>query len=225
MLSREQVKSFYDRSGARQDRLAFYEDPPAEDLIAHADFENARLVYEFGCGTGRFAENILARRLPQNALYYGVDLSPSKVQLARERLARFGNRAMVVLTDGSSEVRAADGSVDRFVSNYVLDLLPAEEIHSLLAEAHRVLAKDGRLCLISLTHGKTRLSRLVIWGWVRLHSVRPILVGGCRPIELLEFLREEAWQLRHVNVVTAFGIPSEIVVALPRSDRNAGDQT
>lgn len=63
MLSRAQVKLFYDRLGARQDWQAFYEDPAAEELIAHAEFEKAKLVFEFGCGTGRFAERILAHHL------------------------------------------------------------------------------------------------------------------------------------------------------------------
>jgi hypothetical protein len=39
-------------------------------------------------------------------------------------------------------------------------------------------------------------------------------VGGCRPLQLTDFLNEERWQIDYHNVVTAFGIPSEIVVAL-----------
>ncbi len=47
-------------------------------------------------------------------------------RLAQTKLARFGARS---------------GAFERFASNYVLDLL---------AEAHRLLAADGRLCLVSL---------------------------------------------------------------------------
>ena len=98
----------------------------------------------------------------------------------------------------------------------VRHLLPPEEIRSLLKEAHRVLAQDGRLCVVSLTRGRTPLSRLVTWGWTRLHAINPVLVGGCRPIELLDLLEEKDWGLNYVKVVTSFGIPSEIVVASPR---------
>jgi hypothetical protein len=40
-------------------------------------------------------------------------------------------------------------SCDRFVSNYVLDLLPSNDIVLLLAEAHRLLTADGR-CVSSV---------------------------------------------------------------------------
>ena len=77
---------------------------------------------------------------------------------ARERVARFGERAKVILTDGALEINAPAGSVDRFVSTYVLDLLLPGEIRSLLKEAHRVLAQYGRLGVVSLTRGRTPLT-------------------------------------------------------------------
>ena len=43
----------------------------------------------------------------------------------------------------------------RFVSNYVLDLLTAGDIADVLSEARRVLTAEGRLCVVSLTHGST----------------------------------------------------------------------
>ena len=59
MLNREQAKTFYDRLGSRQDSQAFYEDPAIRDLIAEADFETARSIFEFGCGTGRGQTELL----------------------------------------------------------------------------------------------------------------------------------------------------------------------
>ena len=215
MLSTEQAKSFYDRFGAKQDKQAFYEDRALDDLVAHAAFDQARSVLEFGCGTGRFAERLLDHHLPPDAVYHGVDLSDTMVGLARERLRRFGNRARIDKTDGSPATGAASASVDAFVTNYVLDLLPDEEIRAVLAEARRVLRPDGRLCAASGTKGRAGLSRLVSWLWGRVHALRPSLVGGCRPLKLTDFLDGGGWQLHHVNIVVAYGIPSEVVVASP----------
>ncbi len=61
---REQVRAFYDRFGAKQDSQAFYEDAATADLILNAELGAARAVFEFGCGTGRFAEKLLAEHLP-----------------------------------------------------------------------------------------------------------------------------------------------------------------
>ena len=51
-LSREDAKAFYDRFGAKLDSQCFYEDRALADLIEHSDFETARHIFEFWCGTG-----------------------------------------------------------------------------------------------------------------------------------------------------------------------------
>ena len=120
--------------------------------------------------------------------------------------------------DGVPKLDAVDHSIDRFVSNYVIDLLSKEDAQQLLIEVRRVLTPDGRVCLCSLTHGTNILSRFVTWVWSRLYSIRPMIVGGCRPIELREYLDEREWTILHQSVVTGFGVPSEVMVAVPKSN-------
>jgi SAM-dependent methyltransferase len=223
VLTRQQAKAFYDRFGAKQDKQAFYEDPALDDLIAHGAFAQSHSVFEFGCGTGRFAERLLDRHLPADAVYQGVDLSDTMVGLARERLHRFGDRATVVRSDGSPATGAAPASVDAFVSTYVLDLLPEYDLRGVLAEARRVLKASGRLCIVSGTWGRVGVSRVVSWLWGRVHTLRPSLVGGCRPLRLADFLVGREWRVEHVNVVVAYGVPSEVVVARPAL--TGGDRT
>ena len=216
MLSRDQARAFYDRFGAKQDQQRFYEDPATRDLLRHADFAEAQAVFEFGCGTGRFAAELFAEHLPPAAQYVGCDVSETMIGLARQRLVPYGSRAEVRHTDGSPRVDSPDQTFDRFVSNYVLDLLSPEDIRLVLAEAYRVLTADGCLCLVSLTHGPTAVSGCVSWVWSRVHRFRPALVGGCRPIELVDFLDDRSWKVEYRNVIVAVGIPSEVVVARKR---------
>ncbi|MFQ5349449.1 MAG: class I SAM-dependent methyltransferase [Thermoanaerobaculia bacterium] len=212
-LGREQARAFYDGFGRRQDRQAFYEDVALQGILAEGGFEEARNVAELGCGTGRFAEILLSERLPAGASYLGVDLSPTMVTLASTRLARFGERARVVLTDGEPRLPLPERVADRFVTNYVLDLLPLAEIDEVLAEAHRVLRPGGRLCATGLTEGSGPLSRLVSGLWRRVQRLSPRLVGGCRPVCVAERLDGAAWRPLHVATVVAWGIPSEVLVA------------
>jgi ubiquinone/menaquinone biosynthesis C-methylase UbiE len=212
-LSHAEARTFYDRMGAKQDTQRFYEDAATGDLVAHGSFERARAVVEFGCGTGRFAKGLLEQHTPPTATYLGVDVSPRMVELARERLDRFGERASVRLSDGEPRIDAPDGSCDRFVSNYVLDLLSDADCAAVVREASRILPAGGLVCLVSLTFGFTRISRLVERTWSRLHAYRPALVGGCRPIELLRLLPEADWEVRHRHCLVPFGVPSEVVVA------------
>jgi ubiquinone/menaquinone biosynthesis C-methylase UbiE len=213
MLSREQVRLFYNRFGAKQDWQRLYEGPAIQNLLAHGAFENARAVFELGCGTGALAESLLSRCLSKESTYLCFDLSSTMVSLAKTRLNKYGLRAEVRLTDGSLKLPLPDLQFDRFVSNYVLDLLPTEDIHILLQEAHRILTPGGRLCLISLTYGNTMLSRVFTWLWRRIFAFRPALVGGCRPVELLDFVSEKMWQVLHHHLAAPFGIPSEVIVA------------
>jgi ubiquinone/menaquinone biosynthesis C-methylase UbiE len=213
MLSKEQVRSFYNRFGAKQDWQRFYEGPALRDLLTHGAFEKAHAVFEFGCGTGGFAEHLLERYLPESSTYLCFDLSTTMVTLTEARLTQYATRAQVRLTDGSPTLSLPDSRFDRFISNYVLDLLPPEDIEVLVHEAHRVLEPEGRLCLISLTYGNSWVSQGIIWLWRRIFGIHPSLVGGCRPVHLLDFISEKMWKVLHHNWVTTFGIPSEVIVA------------
>jgi ubiquinone/menaquinone biosynthesis C-methylase UbiE len=217
-LTREEARRVYDRIGAHQDSQAFYEDRAVGRAVQHAGFAEARRVFEFGFGTGRFAERLLSDELPQEARWRGVDVSPEMVRLARRRLARFGARAEVVQSDGSPPLDEPAGAYDRFVSNYVLDLLSEEDIRAVLEQAQRLLRPGGRLCLVSLTTGCSTASRAVVGIWSRIHGVSPKLVGGCRPLELRPRLAESAWNVLYHDRRAAFGLPSEVIVAELRGD-------
>jgi len=212
-LSHEEARAFYDRFGSKQDTQKYYEDRATARVIAHASFETAGSVLEFGCGTGRLAEMVLARRLPPTARYLALDISETMVSLARKRLGRFGDRVDVRRTGGEMRLPAASGTIDRFLSTYVLDLLSDDDSRLLILEAHRVLSPGGLLALSSLTHGSGFLPRLIEHAWAFLYSIRPRWVGGCRPISLLSYVGGPAWRLLHREQMVQWGITSEVVVA------------
>lgn len=212
-LSHAAAEKLYDRIGRAQDTQAFYEDRAVEAMIGHGDFEHAHAVVELGCGTGRIAERLLKERLPTDARYLGVDASPVMVGLTRGRLAPFGDRVEIHRVHGTPHFEAADGVFDRFVSTYVLDLLSASDIQAALAEAHRLLEPGGLACLVSLTFGQGALGQIVSGSWRALHSLNPLLTGGCRPIRIEDHLGLGRFEITHREVVRAFGVSSEIVVA------------
>jgi len=216
VLTHAAARAFYDRLGRWLDTQRFYEDHATDELIAHAAMGQARSVFEFGTGTGRLAERLLRAHLPMSARYRGVDISSSMVSLARRRLAAWGDRAAVAQSDGCPRFGGEDRRFDRFVTTYVLDLLAVDDIRSLLQEAHRLLTDDGLLCLVSATHARTPLERLVMGGAARLHAYSPALVGGCRAIDAASYLEPDRWCLVHRRVTSKWGIPSEVVVAAPR---------
>jgi SAM-dependent methyltransferase len=212
-LTHAQARRAYDRIGSLQDTQAFYEDAATGRLLREGSFSSADSVFEFGCGTGRFARRLFDEQLSPTARYRGVDLSPEMVRLATRRLEPYAPRAEVALSEGGPPVDEPSDHYDRFVSNYVFDLLSDEDMRSVVREAHRMLRRDGLLCVSSLSSGVGPASRAVarVFSWVQAH--RPSLVGGCRPVELLPLLEHPLWEVEHHAKVVSFAVPSEVIVA------------
>ena len=216
VLSSAQARRVYDRIGRAQDWQRFYEDAATRELVAVGGFDTAHAVVELGCGTARFATALLAQHLPQDATYLGIDLSPRMVALASDRLAPWPERATVSLVDGEAGTPVVDGAADRFVANYVFDLLGPDATRAALADARRVLAPGGLLCAAGITHGDAGLARSVSRAWMGVWSRWPALVGGCRPIRLADALGPEQWDVRNHTTVVAWGVTSEVLIATRR---------
>lgn len=212
MIDRRALRRYYDRVGRGQDTQRFYEDPPTGRLRDCAQFATAATVVELGCGTGRFPRSLLHGQLPGAASYRGFELSGRMTSIATSRLRPWAARASVTRIDGDPPLPLDDAGADRFIANYVLDLMPPEEAHRWLDEAHRILAPSGLLCLVSIVPGTGRASRLVSDIWTRLWRRWPSLVGGCRPIDLSGLVDQDKWTTLHREVVTAWSVSSEVVV-------------
>ncbi|HJW75362.1 MAG TPA: class I SAM-dependent methyltransferase [Thermoleophilia bacterium] len=213
VITHQQARRIYDRIGRWQDTRPLSERRALDELARRCGFETATAVFEFGCGTGRYAAALLAKSLPPGCRYLGIDISPRMVRLASEKVMPWPERARIVLTDGSPMFSEPDGSCDRFISTYVLDLLGDDETAMLLAEAHRVLRPGGLLGLVSLTAGASPSARALTSAWRRVWAIRPWLLGGCRPIEITGHLSPAEWLLRDEVAVGHYLLMSQVVVA------------
>ncbi|OBH99024.1 methyltransferase [Mycobacterium sp. E2733] len=214
-LTLDQARSVYDRIGRMQDWQGFYEDATTERLVAEAALAGDQTIFEFGCGTGRFAAHLLAS-LPGSVTYLGVDISPVMVDLATRRLRAWADRAEVVLVEGTLPLPADDGFADRVISAFVFDLLDVHYAREVLRDLRRILSPEGRLCLAGLAHGEGQLERAISQVWGGLWRVAPRVVGGCRPISLSTLLGDE-WQVQHHSRVHRFGLVTDVVIAAPNS--------
>lgn len=138
------------------------------------------------------------------------------IGLASERLREFGDRVDLRQSQGGTLIEDADGRYDRFVSNYVVDLLSAEAGAAVVSEAHRLLCPGGLLCMVSLTHGRNFATRIVSGLWTAVYRINAGLVGGCRPIELRDLISAPGWVIGFNTTVAAVGITSEVLVAKRR---------
>ena len=211
-----ELDAFYSGFGGWVDKSLgqLFEHSELVILASHSHLENASAVVEFGCGDGAFADELLSSYLPSTASYRGLELSERRRDEATHRLQRFGERVVVTHQDAIN-FGVVDGSVDRVISTFVIDLLSHQHIDLFLAESRRALVKDGLLCLSSLSFGQGPWSVTgVIAGlWNAIHTFSPASVGGCRPLDLVEVLSRDAGAWEVVFVHHDAWLPMESVVA------------
>jgi len=215
-LSSAEAAQFYDGFGAKQDKQGFYEDAPLAALAQHLPLEDTPSLFEFGCGTGRFARGLLEEHLPGDARYAGCDVSQTMLGLAQARLCPFGSRITLWQSDEKPDFSRANPPVDLIVSCYVLDLLPPDLRAAVLAECARALPHGGHLGLVSLTWGNGPASWLTSRLWSLIARYAPRLVGGCRPISLAAHLGANTWNIVYDKVIPRWTIPSEVLIATRR---------
>ncbi|RME97557.1 MAG: class I SAM-dependent methyltransferase [Alphaproteobacteria bacterium] len=207
-------RSYYDANAGRQDAQGWYADAPLRFLAAAGGFESARHLLEAGCGTGRFARELLRTRLPGSARYSGVDFSPAMLSRAARRLAPCRQAISLIEADLHNGLPFADACCDRFLVTYVFDLLDSRATGALLREAHRVLEPGGLLCTASLARDADGLMPRIAAGlWTLAARLAPGRVGGCRPVSLASHLPQAHWRLLARRTIVHGGLPSQVIVA------------
>jgi len=111
-------------------------------------------ILDVGCGTGSHLE--LYQRYKCDL--YGIDLSPSMLGIARERL---GDAAQLDLGD-ATDMPYEDGKFDLAISMLSLHEMSPETRSGVLNETKRVLKPDGRILLIDFHPGPYQ----PLQGWV-----------------------------------------------------------
>ena len=103
---------------------------------------------------------------------------------------------------------------------FLTDFADQAVVLPMVAAVSVVLAAQGWwrgalawLCVVGMTEGQGPISRAVCAAWKGLHGLSPRFVGGCRPLRVRRFLDPDAWRVVHAEVVSAFGICSEVVIA------------
>ena len=216
-ITAKEAQAFYDRLGKFQELEKWYEIPAFQVLFSYGVFQEAEYIFELGCGTGEFAKRLFENYISEKAYYYGVDVSSVMVELTKEKLSPWKDRVQVQQVSGEPEYALVSDSIDCFIATYVFDLMDESLAQDYLKEAHRLLKPNGYLCLISLTHGKTTIGKLISSLWGKIQSYKPEKVGGCRPVDLLNWihLASPSWMVEHHETIQKLGVTSEVLIAKP----------
>ena len=145
--------------------------------VAKFDSFKGKNVLEIGCGLGtdgiEFAKN--------GAEYIGVDLTPSAVELTRERFKLFGIPGRFELANAEQRLPAADSSIDHVYSFGVIHHSPVPE--NIVNEIYRVLKRGGTFTVMLYNRSSVNyyveimfLRRL--FKWILLPGFMPAVVAA-----------------------------------------------
>ena len=120
-------------------------------------------VLDVGCGSGRIGEFVLQAGA---AHYVGVDFSAPMIDLARQRLARFQDRAQLIVEDFLTA--SLEGPFDVILALGLFDYLP--EPHKFTRRMFNITTPGG--CVVG---------SFPTWSWLKgpVRKVRYEWIGNC----------------------------------------------
>ena len=168
-------------------------------------------ILEVATGPGRVIAEI-AGRVEEGSTLFGLDISRKMLALARKRLENLGLNNFELKTGDCRELPWPDNQFDLLYNGYMMDLIPFEDMHTVLREFKRVLKPGGQLMLVNMSKESDEpsvLERL----YERLpRSLALYIMGNCRPVRMEERVVEAGF----ISVKREFlkGLhPSEIIIA------------
>ncbi|MGH7042986.1 MAG: class I SAM-dependent methyltransferase, partial [Acetobacteraceae bacterium] len=181
---------------------------------ALADLPNGALVGDVPCGTGRLAEGLLGRGLQVT----GVDISPAMLDIARDRLRRFGDRFQPVVAE-LDQIAKRGPQFDAVLSARFLVHFPIAEQVELLR--HLAALSCGRVVFtqaIDTRYHRLRL-RLTRALRSRASAAHPLTRGQFTALLDQAGLREQ----RRYHVLPLLS-QAMVLVAVPK-DRSSARRT
>lgn len=69
------------------------------------------------------------------------------------------------------------------------------------------------MVILALTEGVDLPSRALVAIWKGMFELSPTICGGCRPLELSDYVHKAGFKDVNREVIVQLGVPSEIILA------------
>ena len=188
--------------------MGFYERPSNREALKGPILERTRKIVDAGVGTGYLLSQLI-KVTDKDQEIIAVDLSEQMLMNSQRYLEKkklLDPRVSFEQADSQS-MPWPDNTFDLYISSYLFDLLPEEELRKTIREMERILTPDGYAILITMTtelDGASKLAKPFFrlmneiyclgyhkgrWNWIW-----KFLFAGyaphCRPIALGKYLKE-----------------------------------
>lgn len=169
-------------------------------------------ILEIGFGTGCSLKQIV-KSIGEKGRVYGIDLTREMICKTKNRIEKenFAKKPKLVQAD-SRKIPFKPDQFDAVYMAFTLELFKTSDIRTVLKEIRRILKKDGRLGIVSLTRDGYENSKFVrIYEW--FHKKFPKHID-CRPIYVKETLQKADFSIQETKEIKMHGIcPVQIIIA------------
>jgi demethylmenaquinone methyltransferase/2-methoxy-6-polyprenyl-1,4-benzoquinol methylase len=213
--SKNSAQRFYDRISGIYDWLTASEKKLIGNGISILSPSPGETILEIGSGTGTGMEYI-SEGLAGAGSLTGLDLSRRMLMTSQEKLKHIHPPSLLIQGDGARLPLQAMTFNGVFCS-FTLELFSSMEIRTVLQEIRRVLKPDGRMVIISLSQTPKTIPQRF---YKIAHRVFPTFFD-CRPIPLIDLVKEAGFQVQYQEKLMTWGLPIQIVMAIPSSEQAA----
>jgi demethylmenaquinone methyltransferase/2-methoxy-6-polyprenyl-1,4-benzoquinol methylase len=210
-ISHEEAKNSYNRISKWYDFISTQNEKKFIDIgLQKLSVNEGEMVLEFGFGTG-YAILKMAQSVGNSGKVYGIDISEGMYRITHEKVekAKVAERVCLRCEDALN-LQFETNFFNAIFMSFTLELFDSPEIPMVLKECQRVLRKDGRICVVSLS--KVGKISFPIRFYEYLHEKFPKYVD-CRPIYCKEIIESVGFHIVDVKVKPMWGLPVEIVLA------------
>jgi len=209
--SKNHAKMFYNKISKCYDLFFHkFEKKYTESGISELSPKRGETILEIGFGAGHGIIQI-AKMVDERGKVYGIDISDRMLKIAQLKAeqAKLSDR-IVLVCDDASKLHFSDGMFDAIFMSFTLELFDNPEIPVVLNECRRVLKKNGRIVIVSLSRRNVNFA-VKLYEW--LHNKFPGIID-CRPIYLKEIISQNGFSIINFKAMSMFCLPVDIILAL-----------
>jgi len=207
-VAQNEIGALYDSKAWFYDVWAYFTESKARyRALELAKIHNNQSILEVAVGTGLMFSDIVQRNSKGENI--GIDISQGMLSKAKRRLSKQQNENYSLSIGSAFNLKVKDASIDMLVNNYMFDLIPFNQMDSVIDEFNRVLKQNGKLLLINMTKSERFGASL----YENLYSLSPRLMGGCRGVQLTDLLTQHGFRIEVREYIQQMLFPSEVILA------------
>ncbi len=207
-VSQNKIGSVYDKIAPIYDIWGKLTESHARNrAIELAEIKDGQTILEIAVGTGLAFYEIVKRN--PNGTNIGIDLSQGMLEKAKKRVSQLTEASYSLDVGTAFDLSIKNESIDTLVNNYMFDLIPFEDMSTILTEFKRILKEGAKLILVNMTEGERFGSKLYDF----IYNISPKTMGGCRGVKLADKLQQHGFKVESREYFQQMLFPSEVILA------------